>query len=321
MALPTQAGSCSPNAIQAEAATETATKPARLPLYLIDRRSALWRIDMGLGTRTPVKLAELAHPQYTNSGDSAWIARSGFNPRDSATEVWLFERASGKERKVAALPGEYGTLFPRFSPNNRWLSFLPLEDTRGDEFGLYLVDIENGSTRFLGRPGLPGQWTKGSRMRQFWSRDSSQLLVRVDPPGDAPSLAFNVEPASGKMTQLAQASVGYGPSFRAPTAMIRGVDLPLAEEAHFPSQSLRDRAPSPDGKFIAMVDAEHQRTVLATGFYDDCMGMDSVSAIGWAEGHRFLLYSVDMDAYVFDTETGRRWLMANKYEVVNGFFW
>ena len=122
------------------------------------------------------------------SGVSAWAADEGTRLlrfpdiwQDQVVfchggDLWLAPADGGTARRLTAHPGQ--ELFPRFSPDGRWIAFTGQYD--GDE-QVYVVPASGGEpTRLTWYPAegpLPPRWGYDNQV-YGWTRDGEKVLFR-----------------------------------------------------------------------------------------------------------------------------------------------
>ena len=85
-----------------------------------------------------------------------------------AADLWVAPRAGGDARRLTAHPGD--ELFPKFSPDGRWIAFTGEYDGNPD---VYVIPVEGGEPRRL-------TFHPGRDIVLDWSPDGKDVLFRSD---------------------------------------------------------------------------------------------------------------------------------------------
>ncbi|PWB74638.1 MAG: peptidase S41 [Holophagae bacterium] len=125
-------------------------------------------------------------------------------------DLWLAPAAGGTARRLTAHPGQ--ELFPRFSPDGRWIAFTGQYD--GDE-QVYVVPAAGGEpTRLTWYPAegpLPPRWGYDNQV-YGWTRDGEKVLFRSlrDAGGGTDTRLYTVARTGGLPEPLPMPSSGAG---------------------------------------------------------------------------------------------------------------
>ena len=125
-------------------------------------------------------------------------------------DLWLAPAGGGTARRLTAHPGQ--EVFPRFSPDGRWIAFTGQYD--GDE-QVYVVPATGGEpTRLTWYPAegpLPPRWGYDNQV-YGWTRDGARVLFRSlrDAGGGTDTRLYTVARTGGLPEPLPMPSSGAG---------------------------------------------------------------------------------------------------------------
>jgi hypothetical protein len=194
-------------------------------------------------------------------------------------------------------------------------------DSRSPKDGLYLVETMSATVKFFVATSPYIGLTGGSSLA--WSPDGESLFWHINDTGQF----FEISPDTGRLSAI---SGRYDDRVYA-WEFIRDEKLvPLTERPILPS-SLRakDQVSSPDGKGIAEIDRYHvlyvqvegaEKVDVAIGKYNHCSGVN-IGIQGWLDGHRYLVYHLGEEAYVYATATGKKTRLFFDDQEAHSYFW